>query len=417
MIFAKKGFKNLYYGWVMVAVSGMIFFFSAPGQTYSISVFIDTMPFDVSQTTVSLFYSAATLLSGISLLWMGRLIDRLGHRKMTLIVASGLGVVLLINSTVGSFLIFGFSFFFLRFFGQGSMTLIPSSLVPQWFEKNKATALSIAQIGGLLATLLIPLVNVWVIGTFGWSQAWRIWAAAIGFIFIPVIFLTLVNKPADLNLLIENKDPQDAKTIRLEDDRIKRQSLSLKDAINVREFWILGFVSMIPSMFTTGMTFHIYTLMRLRGILEPQAALLIGLLAFPALFMPILAKTVIDRFQLKWSISLPLLGIIAAMALLNALTGFTSALIFMIAYGSVIAVLQLSLNVSWPYYFGRYHLGSIRGAATVFMVIGSAFGPLPFGISYDLTGEYTSVILGMMVFTALTWLFTLTLRKTRMHAR
>jgi len=33
--------KKFYYGWMMVFMSGLAFFVSAPGQTYSISVFIN----------------------------------------------------------------------------------------------------------------------------------------------------------------------------------------------------------------------------------------------------------------------------------------------------------------------------------------------------------------------------------------
>jgi cyanate permease len=63
MILANKISSRWYYGWVMVWLSGIIFFFSAPGQTYSISVFIDTAPGGLipSQTIVSGVYSAATV--------------------------------------------------------------------------------------------------------------------------------------------------------------------------------------------------------------------------------------------------------------------------------------------------------------------------------------------------------------------
>jgi len=81
----------------------------------------------------------------------------------------------------------------------------------------------------------------------------------------------------------------------------------------------------------------------------------------------------------------------------NALT----AVIFILFYGLGVAIQSLSTNVIWPNYFGRKHLGSIRGAATVFMVIGSALGPLPFGISYDQTGGYNIAIIGMIIFTSI----------------
>lgn len=75
------------------------------------------------------------------------------------------------------------------------------------------------------------------------------------------------------------------------------------------------------------------------------------------------------------------------------------------------AIQATALNVLWPDYFGRKNLGSIRGAATVFMVLGSALGPLPFGISYDLTGGFNGVIYMMMGFTVITSTLSLTLRK------
>ncbi|HEX7064683.1 MAG TPA: MFS transporter, partial [Bacillales bacterium] len=44
------------------------------------------------------------------------------------------------------------------------------------------------------------------------------------------------------------------------------------------------------------------------------------------------------------------------------------------------------------------HLGSIKGFATTFIVIGSAFGPLPFGVAFDLFHSYTEILIAMMIF-------------------
>ncbi|MCC5892493.1 hypothetical protein [Exiguobacterium sp.] len=43
-------------------------------------------------------------------------------------------------------------------------------------------------------------------------------------------------------------------------------------------------------------------------------------------------------------------------------------------------------------------LGSISGLATSVMVLVSAVGPLPFGIAYDLFGNYESIIWYSLVF-------------------
>jgi len=72
---------------------------------------------------------------------------------------------------------------------------------------------------------------------------------------------------------------------------------------------------------------------------------------------------------------------------------------FILFYGLAVSIQSVALNTLWPNYFGRKYLGSIRGAATVFMVLGSALGPLPFGVVFDQTQSFVPVILGMMVMT------------------
>ena len=54
-------------------------------------------------------------------------------------------------------------------------------------------------------------------------------------------------------------------------------------------------------------------------------------------------------------------------------------------------------TVIWPNYYGRLHLGSIRGVATSAMVAFAALGPLPFGWIFDLTGSYSRAILIFLI--------------------
>ena len=51
-----------FYGWVILAVSGIGMFASGPGQTYAISLFVDPIMEDLgwSRTTVSGLYTAGS---------------------------------------------------------------------------------------------------------------------------------------------------------------------------------------------------------------------------------------------------------------------------------------------------------------------------------------------------------------------
>ena len=67
-----------------------------------------------------------------------------------------------------------------------------------------------------------------------------------------------------------------------------------------------------------------------------------------------------------------------------------------ITYGFLIGLsgglLMTTYTVIWPNYFGRKHLGSIRGIVTVGSVGSAALGPLPFGFIYDVFENYTSAV-------------------------
>lgn len=82
-----------------------------------------------NDTLVSEIYSAATLLSGSLLFLVGRGVDRFGQRKMGIIATVMLGIACLWSSLVANPVMLFIAFFMLRFFGQGSMTLIPNTMV------------------------------------------------------------------------------------------------------------------------------------------------------------------------------------------------------------------------------------------------------------------------------------------------
>ena len=406
--------KSFYYGWMIVLMSGLAFFFSAPGQTYSISVFINAYQseFGYSSTLISSVYSIATTISGFLLLLMGRAVDRFGPRRMLIIAGTMLALTAFYNSFVSNIVMIFIGFFLLRYFGQGSMTLIPRSLVPQWFEKKRAFAISLAGIGNLLATLTIPAFNLWLITRVGWQSAWQIWSLILMAGFIPLALLFVINRPEDIGVAMENGQDDTATDVQSSLEKMQRESFSLRQAVKTKEFWFIGIISTIPSMFTTGITFHFFSIMSLRGLVPEQAAIIIGLVAIPAFFMPFVARLVIDRYSTKYVFFVTLVMVIIAMAWLAwGVSGMPTAILFVLFYGASVAVQGVALGVIWPNYYGRQYLGSIRGAATVFMVLGSALGPLPFGIGFDLTGGYTHVIVIMMIYTLICAVLSLFINK------
>jgi predicted MFS family arabinose efflux permease len=75
------------------------------------------------------------------------------------------------------------------------------------------------------------------------------------------------------------------------------------------------------------------------------------------------------------------------------------------------AVLMLTVGVLRPQLFGRRHIGSINGISSVLVLAGSALGPLPFGLAYDLLGGYTETLLLLAVLPATAAILSATLRR------
>ena len=84
---------RVFYGWFIVALGALGVFFSGPGQTYSVSVFIDSYisDFGWSRSYVSSLYSLGTLCAGFALPFIGRQVDKRGHRVMTTVIALAFG--------------------------------------------------------------------------------------------------------------------------------------------------------------------------------------------------------------------------------------------------------------------------------------------------------------------------------------
>ena len=83
-----------YYGWVILAVAALANFTSAPGQTYTFSVFLDsfTGELGLSSTLVATLYLAGSLTAAGMMVFVGRSLDRFGPRVMLVFAALCLGL-------------------------------------------------------------------------------------------------------------------------------------------------------------------------------------------------------------------------------------------------------------------------------------------------------------------------------------
>lgn len=383
-----------FYGWMMVAVAALGIFFSGPGQTYSNSVYIASYieAFGMSQTEVASIYSAATFVSGMLLFAMGKLTDKYGRRAMLTIAAVMLGLSCLFNSLVTGPVMLFFGFFLIRYFGQGSMTLLPNTLVSQWFVAYRGRALAFAALGGLLgAAAFPPLINA-LIGAWGWQSSWRIIGVAILLLFAPVAFLLVRDRPEEAGLLPDGAKASDEASASAIQTHSQEDSWLLKEAAGTRSFWLIMLCCMIPSMVNTGITFQIFSILGEKMIDRHTTAFLLGLTPLVSFGCSLLAGFVSERILPHRLLAITFaINIIPPVILMTA-DHFAGALAFAICWGAAWGFISIPLGLIWPHYYGRKHLGSIQGVAHAATVIGSALGPIPFGWAFDRFGSYTAIL-------------------------
>lgn len=389
---------KFYYGWVVLFTAALAYFFSGPGQTYSISIFINHYidGFGWSRSLVSSLYSAATLISGLVLTFMGRNIDKYGHRRMMTIVAVCLGAAALWMSFVFSPIMLIVGFFFMRFFGQGSLTLLPQTLIPHWFRNRRGIAMSLMGVGGVIGAALIPPLNNYLINNLGVSNAWRFWTLALIFIMAPAAWFLLRNRPENIGIKIDgikNIDEDKITSKFAPQVHMSEDPWTLKDAAHTKEFWFLIFVVAVASMVNTGMIFHMVSIINEKGFSSGFAAYIISITSVVKFPITFLSGYIVDRTKVNLVKTFNFLLLAAAVLLLIKADSKSVFVLYAVIHGSFMAFDEVSTSVIFPNYFGREHLGSIRGFAATAMVIGSAFGPLPFGIAYDYFNNYTEILL------------------------
>ncbi|WP_181350160.1 MFS transporter [Thalassobacillus sp. CUG 92003] len=390
-----------YYGWVIVFIGAMGIFFSGPGQTYSISIFIDYYidDFGFSRSTVSGIYSAATLCAGLSLFLVGRLVDRFGQRTMMVSIGLLLAIATFWNALLMGPIMMFLGFFMLRLFGQGSMTLVPNTLIPQWFIAKRGRALSILAVGGFASSAAFPPLNTWMIDSFGWRMTWSVWGVMLLVVFVPLAFWLVRNQPKHIGEVPDGTPKATREGSKLNPNvDINEKSWTLKEAMRTRAFWLILFCVSVPALVNTAITFHIVSIMDGKGLGEGVAATVLTLMAVVGFPITFAVGYLVDRVQVHYVLAVTFFGHVLTLFLVFITQSVFMALVFGVVWGVINGFERIVLNIVWPNYFGREHLGSIKGLAQTVMVIGSALGPLPFGIFYDWLGSYQEIILLTILF-------------------
>ncbi|MCA9402782.1 MAG: MFS transporter [Candidatus Omnitrophica bacterium] len=388
-------------------------FFSAPGQTFLIALFVGPIfkELSISQSLFAGLYSAATLSAALLLNPAGRLIDRYYIHTIvkTVTVAMALGCALLASAT-NVWTVF-IAFFILRLIGQGVYGLCASTLMIKSFHRNRGKAMGIMTLGFPLSEAVYPGLAMLLLNSVGWRNSYLVFGAVNIVLMLPLqLFLlrraSIVHGQFQAGELDVN--PQHLRG-RPEHRKVRpHRDVPLHEVIRDIKFYLMIVASCLPPMIVTGLFFHQNTLFEAHGWNMSLAAGGLMIYAFCKAAGSIWIGQVVDRYGPM----LPFSGLIFLLGLgtLLAGAGGPPAQIYLF-FGLIGAALGFSspvTNVVFPYFYGTKHMGSIKGLVATYRNGLTALGPLPVAVALDAGITIQSVLCitaaGVLVLSALPWL-------------
>ena len=346
---------------------------------------------ELSRTVISGIYTGATLTGAACLVIVGRLLDRYGARGMMTSFALALGVTVVLMSFVKNPLHLFVGFAALRLLGQG-VSLTCTTLVALWFSRFEGPGhvdrvdRHCGRPGGGP-----PLTHL-LISALDWRWTWRVLGLIVLSLLVVPAFTLVRRSPDSVGTFPDGTAPRRAMrpgTRVLAAGSQPAPDWSLKEVLRLPSFWLLIVVASLPNLPMNGLIFHQISLLGSRGIDSGVASVSLSMLAVGLVVGTISAGFLADALPNRYIFVGTNAVLAAAILWAMTLSGNWQA----VAYGVVLGIavgghITVELVILANYY-GKTHLGSIRGMTSLFAVGFSALGPLPIGLLHDRTDAYT----------------------------
>lgn len=377
-----------YYGWLMVPVAMIAQAVTGVGQTYGISVFNPSLleTLGISLSVFTGIYMVGTLFASLPQPYIGSLMDRFGIRRVMTVVILLLGGACLFFSTVNSLWTLLLGFFLLRVLGQGGLSLLAGNIPAMWFREKLGTVTGIVSGGFSISMAVIPAFFLTLINRLGWRAAYTQLGFLVWIIMLPLLILVFRNNPGEVSQKIDGAVKVDGKSDG--EDSFGQNSLDLKTARKTPAYWVLLINSSLWVLVVTAIFFNLLSIFSSQGITSSVAAATYTTYAIFSLITQIVAGPIADRGPLQYLLFACMAFIAAAVVVLTLASSPWIAHSYAVLLGISTGLISLVGGTMFARYFGRKHLGKLRGSVITAQVAGSSLGPFITGVIFDLTGSF-----------------------------
>jgi MFS family permease len=361
---------------------------TSPLHSYGIGSFIAPLQdeFGWSRAFIASGLTIAGLTGALFGVPMGMLVDRFGPRRIGMI-----GVVVMIcafgllGTATGTTANWIMLWVVVALCNPWAGVVSWTKAVASRFEHSRGLAFAITLSGAPITTTFVPLIATAFTLAYGWRWGFfgvaMIWAMVVW----PLVFLFFRSAHEEQKAAAGRKAIPDAP--------VELSGIAMREALRDRAFYQLLWASAFFAFTVTGTTVHFVPILTDSGASPMDAAGIASIIGIAAIAGRVAMGVLLDRYSASMLggavCTLP--AISCVLLLVNGtdpLTQMLAAALLGLTVGGEIDVIAFMTTRQ----FGLKNYGTIYGAMTSAMNIGTATGALLAGAIYDAQGSYDAFL-------------------------
>jgi sugar phosphate permease len=317
------------------------------------------------------------------------MVDYVNVRYLSFFVLILLGLSSIAFSFINSAFFLLIVFYLLRITGQGMSTHTSSTFIAKTFSSMRGKAIAVTVLGRAFGEMIMPITALLLIAFVGWRNAWIYTGLFILFIIAPYVFYLLKQRDIyepDLNKKLN--------TTIYENQINYRRS----DVIKNKFFYLILSSILAPPFICTGIFFHSYHLIEIKGWSTEIYALTMPIFSLLLIIFVIFSGWAVDKWSAKDLTSFYLIPLAIGCIILAIGKNEVAMILFMVCAGATTGFATSIAGSLWAELYGTKYLGEVKALVMSCVVASTAIAPGIMGYLIDISVSLSDQILVCSVY-------------------
>ncbi len=400
--------RRIFFGWYLVAasVAANTIFSAAYFQGFGVLIIPIERTFGWDRWVISAAMSLRQLESGIVSPAVGFLLDRFSSRKLifwsAIISAAGFIGLSFTNGIVMFFL-----FFVVISLGASGVSHAVTwpVIISRWFRRNRGLAMGLAVTGPLFGSPIV-ILNTQIEAVYGW----RVVLVSYGvLVLVGVTLLSMLvrDRPEPYGLCPDGDPPEEGAVTEHPSGLTPRRldtGLTLHAVLRTKEFWL--FTSYLSGTFTVNSAFQVHMIPYFQqdiGLTAAWAAVVMSMVFIISGIGRIGGGYLLDKmdYRLVLAVVAAMMGVALLYLEVVDVNTVSATLPFALMFGVSFGCLVPMRGAVGSIMFGTRAIGGVLGLLQGGSIAAGMIGPMFMGIIFDLNGNYSVAIWGLIVISVL----------------